>query len=115
MFKKLSVLIPVYNEKNTIKTCVESVLNADTKGLELEVIISDNNSNDGTQEILNSFDDKRIKVLLRKQNNGKGAEKTKEAQKFIAAISPKNSRWIDAQNVANARSDFTELMGCTEQ
>ena len=73
MYKKLSVLIPVYNEKDTIKTCVESVLNADIKGLELEVIISDNNSNDGTQEILNSFEDKRIKVLFRKQNNGKGA------------------------------------------
>ena len=73
MYKKLSVLIPIYNEKNTIKTCVESVLNADIKGLELEVIISDNNSNDGTQEILNSFDDKKIKVLFRKQNNGKGA------------------------------------------
>jgi len=38
--------------------------------LELEVIISDNNSNDGTQEILNSFDDKKIKVLFRKQNDG---------------------------------------------
>ena len=52
MYKKLSVLIPVYNENNTIKTCVESVLNADIKGLDLEVIISDNNSNDGTQEII---------------------------------------------------------------
>ena len=35
MYKKLSVLIPVYNEKNTIKTCVESVLNADIKNMEL--------------------------------------------------------------------------------
>ena len=73
MYKKLSVLIPVYNEKNTIKTCVESVLNADIKNMELEVIISDNNSNDGTQEILKSFDNKKIKILFRKQNNVKGA------------------------------------------
>ena len=57
MYKKLSVLIPIYNEKDTIKTCVESVLKADIKDLELEVIISDNNSNDGTKEILNSFND----------------------------------------------------------
>ena len=49
MYKKLSVLIPIYNEKDTIKTCVELVLNADIKDLELEVIISDNNSNDGTK------------------------------------------------------------------
>ena len=73
MYKKLSVLIPVFNEKDTIKNCVESVLNADIKNMELEVIISDNNSNDGTKEILDSFNDKRIKVLFREQNNGKGA------------------------------------------
>ena len=73
MLKKLSVLIPVYNEKDTIKSCVESVLNADTMGMDLEIIISDNNSNDGTKEILNSLKDDRIKVLFRKENNGKGA------------------------------------------
>ena len=33
MYKKLSVLIPVYNEKNSIKACVESVLKADIKDL----------------------------------------------------------------------------------
>ena len=48
MYKKLSVLIPVYNEKNTIETCLKKVLNADIGNLELEVIISDNNSDDGT-------------------------------------------------------------------
>ena len=44
MFKKLSVLIPVYNEKDTIIECVSNVLKAETLGLELEIIISDNNS-----------------------------------------------------------------------
>ena len=73
MLKKLSVLIPVYNEKDTIKSCVESVLNADTMGMDIEIIISDNNSNDGTKEILKSLSDDRIKVLFRKENNGKGA------------------------------------------
>ena len=73
MFKKLSVLIPVYNEKDTIKTCVETVLNANIGNLDLEVIISDNNSYDGTKEILKSLNDHRIKVLYREINNGKGA------------------------------------------
>lgn len=73
MFKKLSVLIPVYNEKNTIKQCVESVLKADIGDLDLEIIISDNNSYDGTKEILKSFNDERIKILYRETNNGKGA------------------------------------------
>ena len=73
MFKKLSVLIPVYNEKNTIKNCIENVLNANISGMELEIIISDNNSTDGTVEILKSLEDKRIKVLYKKNNTGKGA------------------------------------------
>ena len=57
MYKKLSVLIPVYNEKDTIKICVERVLEADIFNMELEIVISDNNSYDGTKEILKSFTD----------------------------------------------------------
>lgn len=73
MFKKLSVLIPVYNEKDTIIECVSNVLKAETLGLELEIIISDNNSQDGTKEILKSLTDKKIKVFYKEKNTGKGA------------------------------------------
>ena len=73
MYKKLSVLIPVYNEKNTIKECLEAVLKADIGSLDLEVIISDNNSIDGTKEILSQINDSRVKILYRDKNNGKGA------------------------------------------
>lgn len=73
MYKKLSVLIPVYNEKNTIETCLKKVLNADIGNLELEVIISDNNSDDGTKEVLAKINDQRVKILYRKENGGKGA------------------------------------------
>ena len=73
MFKKLSVLIPVYNEKNTIENCLKAVLNADIGNLDIEVIISDNNSYDGTKEILSNIHDPRVKTLYRKKNNGKGA------------------------------------------
>ncbi len=73
MFKKLSVLIPVYNEKNTIKECLQEVLKADIGSLDLEVIISDNNSIDGTKEILSKINDPRIKILFRDKNDGKGA------------------------------------------
>ena len=75
MFKKLSVLIPVYNEKNTIKNCIENVLNANISGMELEIIISDNNSTDGTVEILKSLEDKRIKVLYKKNIRQANREK----------------------------------------
>ena len=55
MYKKLSVLIPVYNEEKTIKKCVERVLVAKILNMNLEVIISDNNSTDNTKEILKSI------------------------------------------------------------
>jgi len=73
MFKKLSVLIPVYNEKHTIEKCLNSVINANIGDLELEVIISDNNSNDGTKEILSKINNEKVKILYRTDNKGKGA------------------------------------------
>ena len=73
MYKKLSVLIPVYNEEKTIKKCVERVLVAKILNMNLEVIISDNNSTDSTKEILKSIKDPRIKLLFKENNEGKGA------------------------------------------
>ena len=73
MYKKLSVLIPVYNEEKTIKKCVERVLVAKILNMNLEVIISDNNSTDTTKEILKSIKDPRIKLLFKENNEGKGA------------------------------------------
>ena len=73
MFKTLSVIIPVFNEKNTIEKCINRVLNADTCGLELEIIISDNNSTDGTKKILQKIKDEKIKIYYKSKNTGKGA------------------------------------------
>ena len=73
MFKKISILIPVYNEKDTIKECIENVLRADVGEMDLEVIISDNNSSDGTKEILKNIKNQKVKVLFREENSGKGA------------------------------------------
>ena len=73
MFKKISILIPVYNEANTIKECIENVLNSDTLNIEKEIIVSDNNSNDGTIEILKNIDYPNVKILFKDTNEGKGA------------------------------------------
>ena len=73
MYKTLTVLIPVYNESNTIKQCIQRVLEADTCNLELEIIVSDNNSNDGTKEILKSISSSKVKCLFKDKNEGKGA------------------------------------------
>ncbi|MCX8080821.1 MAG: glycosyltransferase [Bacteroidia bacterium] len=65
---KLSVLIPVFNGMPYIKEAVESVLNQDFKDYEL--IITDNQSNDGTWEYVSSLNDKRIKCFRNPVNLG---------------------------------------------
>ncbi|MFH1711518.1 MAG: glycosyltransferase family 2 protein [Nanoarchaeota archaeon] len=67
--KKLSVIIPVYNEKNTILEIVKQVKKVPFKK---EIIIVDDFSKDGTREILRSIKDNEIKVLFHDKNYGKG-------------------------------------------
>jgi glycosyltransferase involved in cell wall biosynthesis len=69
---KLSVVIPCYNEKATIVSLVEAVrANA---GVDLEIIIVDDRSTDGTRELLQT-DNHSLgdKVLFHDRNRGKGA------------------------------------------
>src|SRR3954452_24653466 len=69
---RLSVLIPVYNERDTIDLIVEQV--RDTP-LHLEIICVDDHSTDGTQQILETLlAQGRIDKLYRHpENRGKGA------------------------------------------
>lgn len=72
MVKKLSIIIPVFNEEKTIKKVLESVLSQDIGGWEKEVIVIDDHSTDGTREILRQFLD-RIRIFQHGKNLGKGA------------------------------------------
>lgn len=70
--KKISILIPVFNEINTLDILLEKVENADFCGLEKEIILIDDGSTDGTLELLKKIE-ARHKVLYHDQNQGKGA------------------------------------------
>ncbi|OEJ64095.1 glycosyltransferase family 2 protein [Magnetovibrio blakemorei] len=72
---KLSVVIPCYNEEKTLAAVVAKVLSADTAGLELEVIIVDDCSSDGSAAIAQdlSHADPRLRVHSHATNQGKGA------------------------------------------
>jgi glycosyltransferase involved in cell wall biosynthesis len=65
----LSVIIPVYNEVNTIGEVIEAVLKTPYKK---EVVIIDDGSNDGTREFLENLDLQNVKVIFNMKNNGKG-------------------------------------------
>jgi glycosyltransferase involved in cell wall biosynthesis len=67
---KLSVVIPVYNEKDTIRQIYDAVKAVD---LDKEIILVDDCSTDGTREILKSLKDDATRIVLHERNQGKGA------------------------------------------
>lgn len=70
---KLSVVMPVYNEKNTIKEILRLVRSVDLGDLDKEIIVVDDCSTDGTGDILKLEADSSIKVIRHEKNQGKGA------------------------------------------
>ena len=73
-FKKLSILIPVFNEVGTVEEIVRRVRAADSRGLEKEIIIVDDASTDGTGDVLKKLQPNAdVKVFAHPYNRGKGA------------------------------------------
>lgn len=70
---KLSIVMPVYNERNTIKEILRRVKQVDLGDLEREIIIVDDNSQDGTRNILAMEEDSITRVIYHTENRGKGA------------------------------------------
>lgn len=70
--QKVSIIIPVFNEKDTLKALLEKVESANFSGLEKEIIMVDDCSSDGTTEILKELSSK-YKVFFHSKNQGKGA------------------------------------------
>lgn len=66
----LSVVIPVYNEKNTIREIYDLVRAVD---IDKEIILVDDFSTDGTRDILLELADDSTRIFLHDRNMGKGA------------------------------------------
>lgn len=66
----LSVVIPVYNEVDTIEKILKRV---QAVSLNKEIIIIDDGSTDGTRNLLHSLKENNVKVFLHDKNKGKGA------------------------------------------
>ena len=69
---KVSVIMPVYNERSTLRLVVERVLSVPQ---EVELICVDDGSRDGSREILSELESQHanLRVLLQPKNMGKGA------------------------------------------
>jgi glycosyltransferase involved in cell wall biosynthesis len=67
---KLSVIVPVYNEKKTIRETYKRIRAVD---LDKEIILVDDFSTDGTRDIIKEFEDDNTKIYFHEKNTGKGA------------------------------------------
>lgn len=74
--KKLSVIIPVYCERDTIKEIIRRVLAVNLDSIDKEIIVVDDGSQNGTRDVLREIEAERIadvRVIVHDCNQGKGA------------------------------------------
>jgi glycosyltransferase involved in cell wall biosynthesis len=72
--EKLSVIMPVFNERRTLREIVDRVLRSPIP-LDIELVAVDDRSSDGSWELLQQLaeDDTRVRVFRHERNRGKGA------------------------------------------
>lgn len=70
---RLSIIMPVYNEEKTLEKIIEKVLAVDLEGIEKELVLVDDGSQDRSREILAGYANRPgFQVHLHKKNGGKG-------------------------------------------
>ena len=77
------ISIVTYNNATIIKDTIKSILK-NTVGINYKIVIHDNNSSDNTIDMIQSFNDDRIKIIDSKVNNGFGYGHNQILQKYDA-------------------------------
>ena len=70
--RKLSIIVPVFNERSTVAEIVRRMRSVDLP-LDREILIVDDGSDDGTAAVLTQLGDSTVRVLKHPSNRGKGA------------------------------------------
>jgi len=71
-YKLLSVIVPVYNERNTVGEILRRMRQVELS-IEREIIVVDDGSEDGTDKVLAALEDSTVRVVTHPANRGKGA------------------------------------------
>jgi glycosyltransferase involved in cell wall biosynthesis len=72
--RKLSVVVPVFNERNTLVEILRRMRAVELPdSIEREIIVVDDGSDDGTRDVLRQLGDSTVRVIMHEQNRGKGA------------------------------------------
>ena len=73
-YRRLSVLVPVFNERCTVGEIVRRMRRVPLPGdLDLEILVVDDGSTDGTDKVLAALEDSTVRVVRHETNQGKGA------------------------------------------
>jgi SAM-dependent methyltransferase len=70
---RLSVILPAYNEATTFTSLMDLLLNKEVPGLDIEVVVVESNSRDGTRELALAYQHHpRVRLVLEDRPRGKG-------------------------------------------
>lgn len=71
-YRQLSVIVPVYNERNTVGEIIRRMRNVELP-VDMEIIVVDDGSADGTDKVLTTLEDSTVRVVRHEENQGKAA------------------------------------------
>lgn len=77
----VSILVPTFNRPNLLKVCLKSIIDQTYKNL--EIIVIDDNSNKPVNNIINEFNDSRIKLFTNSKNVGSKKGDREHFRRFI--------------------------------
>ena len=111
---EISVVVPIYNSSDTLSNCIESILNQSYS--DLEVILVDDGSTDGSSEICDQFakKDNRIKVIHQSNKGRTEARKLGVSQatgEWLCFVDSDDTLPIDSIfNLQSAIDDSTDIV-----